>query len=341
MQLTISSQMAKRLPALARALGVDPADLCRRHLIDETLLEERTGRVPLDNVLAGLEELAALTRHPSLGLALAQNAVPEAYHTPALVLLASDTLREGFVRAFALQRLWGDGNRFALADPDTLGRAEAGLAVTFRIPGSRRTGHGILEVCALCETLAGARALTGRSTESALAVGLPSTSDELGELTRFFGVVPALGVERAFVVLSNALVDARLSSANALFLSVFERQAREELARMPPESDLLENVAAQIRRGLVRGHFTLGNVADALGTSPRTLERRLAEHGQSYQELVESIRRELASRLLEESRGIDEVAALLGYTERSSFHRAFVRWFKKTPAEFQRSRTRR
>jgi AraC-like DNA-binding protein len=70
------------------------------------------------------------------------------------------------------------------------------------------------------------------------------------------------------------------------------------------------------------------------------VERRLAEQGERYQELVESVRRDLALRMLEESRGIDELAALLGYTERSSSHRAFVRWFGKTPATFQRSRAR-
>lgn len=333
--------MARRLPTLAGALGVDPTELCRRHRLNEVSLEERTGRVPLENVLAGLEELLSLANHPTLGLILAQNAEPEAYHTPALVLLASDTLREGFARAFALQRLWGDGNRFALAEPRALGRGEEGLAVTFRIPSARRIGHGILEVCALTETLAGARAITGRSTEAALAVGFPSVSDDVGELTRFFGVVPEMGVERAFVILSNSLVDTSLSSAHALFLSVFERQAREELAHMPPEDDLIENARAQINRGLVRGHFTLSNVADALGMSPRTLERRLAEHGERYQKLVESVQRGLALRMLEESRSVEEVAALLGYTERSSFHRAFVRWFGKTPVAFQQSRARK
>jgi AraC-like DNA-binding protein len=324
---------------LARALGADPVELCRRHRLDQASLEDRASRVPLDNVLSGLEELQ-LTKAPALGLALAQNAEPEAYHTPALVLLASDTLREGFARAFALQRLWGDGDRFALVEPHALGRRDAGLAVTFRIPSARRTGHGILEVCALAETLAGARALTGRSTEAALGVGFPSVSDDVAELTRFFGVVPEVGVERAFVALSDSLLDARLSSAHALFLSVFERQAREELASLPPEGDLLGDVRAQISRGLVRGHFALSNVADALGMSPRTLERRLTEHGERYQALVESIRRDLASRLLDGTRSVGEVATLLGYTERSSFHRAFVRWFGKTPATFQQGRPR-
>ena len=107
---------------------------------------------------------------------------------------------------------------------------------------------------------------------------------------------------------------------------------------MPPESDLVANVRSEIVRGLARGRFALGDCAEALGTSQRTLERRLAEHGTPYQELVDGVRRGLALRLLKDTRGIEEVALLLGYTERSSFHRACLRWFGKTPLELRRAK---
>jgi AraC-like DNA-binding protein len=336
--------MARRLPALAEALGQDPVALCRLQRIDAALLRDPSARVPLDPVLAGLEHLLAATEHPSLGLALSRCTEPGAYHTPALVLLASDTFREGLARAFQLQRLWGDGERFGLAAPQAVlangaeNLAEAGACITFRIPQPRRLGHGVLEVCALAETLAGARALTGRASESALAVGFPQATDAAGELEQFFGVAPVIGCERAYLVLSKSLVDQRLRNANALFCSVFERQALEELARLPPEDDVVGNVRAEIIRGLARGRFGLHDCAGALGTSARTLERRLTERSLRYKQLVESVRCELAPRLLGEPRTIEEVAALLGYTERSSFHRAFVRWFGKTPVAFQRSR---
>jgi len=321
---------------LAEKLGVDASALCRRHQIDQGLLEDPAARLPLENLLSGFEELLHLTQHASLGLELSRHAETGAYHTPALVLLASNTLREGFARAFEFQRLWGDGQRFLVQEPSALNRSEAGLAVTFRIPSPRRDGHGILEVCALAETLTAARALTGRPQDAALSVGLPSTTDSVAELTEFFGVAPELGSDVAFVVLSNEMVDARLLHANALFLSVFEHQAREELSQLPPEGDMVANVRSEIVRGLARGRFALGDCAEALGTSARTLERRLAEQGTPYQELVEAVRRELALRLLKDTRGIEEVALLLGYTERSSFHRACLRWFGKTPLELRR-----
>jgi AraC-like DNA-binding protein len=181
------------------------------------------------------------------------------------------------------------------------------------------------------------RGLSGRATESALAVGLPSTTDDLALLAEHFGVTPRLGVPRAYCVWSEELMDQPLTTAHALFLGVFERQASVEIAALPAPDDLLARVRGEIRRGLARGHFGLADSARALGLSSRTLERRLVERGSHHRELVEQVRREQALRWLGERRPIDQVAILLGYAERASFHRACVRWFGKTPVELGRA----
>ena len=80
---------------------------------------------------------------------------------------------------------------------------------------------------------------------------------------------------------------------------------------------------------------SLDRVASRLGTSSRSLGRRLAEEGTSFKELVDELRRELARRYLEQ--GVHRpksIAALLGYKELSAFHHAFRRWTGTTPAKF-------
>lgn len=330
--LQVSSRMANRLPTLAARLGLNAEQLCRRHGLNEATLQDRTGRVPLDSVLAGLEDMIDQTGNRSLGLELAMSAGPNVYHTPGLVLLASDSLKEGFVRAFELQRLWGDGDRFAVAAAAEVGLSE-GFVVTFRIPSRRRRGHGILEVCALAETMTAARSLTGRQTEPALAVGLPSTTDDIDTLTSFFGVVPRLSEPCAYLVLDERTVDIPLLHAHRMFRQIFERQAQEELLELPPNEDFLASVRAEILRGLARGRATLDDCAVTIGLSRRTFERRLAERGCGFQELVDSARKSRTLQLLGTGLSVEETAALLGYSERSSFHRACLRWFGKTPTE--------
>ena len=79
-------------------------------------------------------------------------------------------------------------------------------------------------------------------------------------------------------------------------------------------------------------------LAIRIKSSERTLQRRLADEGTSFDRVVHGLLRELALRHLASTRhSIAEVAWLLGYSEASAFHRTFKRWMKETPAEYRRS----
>ena len=67
--------------------------------------------------------------------------------------------------------------------------------------------------------------------------------------------------------------------------------------------------------------------------SARTLSRRLFEHGTSYHGILDEVRRGFADLLLRDpDHALAEIAVLLGYSDVSSFHRAYVRWTGRTPA---------
>jgi len=80
-------------------------------------------------------------------------------------------------------------------------------------------------------------------------------------------------------------------------------------------------------------------VARQLGFAERTLRRRLAEEGTSYDEIASAALASMAaSYLLDRQRTIQETAFELGFTDRAAFHRAFKRWTGTTPASFRKSR---
>jgi AraC-like DNA-binding protein len=80
----------------------------------------------------------------------------------------------------------------------------------------------------------------------------------------------------------------------------------------------------------------LSEVAHHFGMSGRTLQRRLAELGYSYQDLVDESRRQLAERLLQETDfSLVEIAFMTGFSEQSAFARAFKRWAGQTPRHFR------
>ena len=72
--------------------------------------------------------------------------------------------------------------------------------------------------------------------------------------------------------------------------------------------------------------------------SPRTLQRRLRAERTTFAAVLEGLRRQMAGSLLQDrTLAIYEVAFLLGYSEPSTFFRAFRRWNNTSPLEFRRS----
>ncbi|MCY1179300.1 HTH-type transcriptional regulator VirS [compost metagenome] len=114
------------------------------------------------------------------------------------------------------------------------------------------------------------------------------------------------------------------------------RQHTEALLARLPSEGLRARVVALLGAQLARGEPDRGALAAALGLSERTLQRRLADEGSSYQQLLNDTRRHLAERHLEEGRlPIAEIAVLLGYSEPSVFFRAFRQWTGLTPGEYR------
>ncbi|MEO1733145.1 MAG: AraC family transcriptional regulator [Pseudomonadota bacterium] len=93
-----------------------------------------------------------------------------------------------------------------------------------------------------------------------------------------------------------------------------------------------------IARSLSDGVPKVADVARGLGMSARSFHRRLSEHGLTFQTLTETTRRDLAKELLSDDRhSLADVAFLTGFSEQSSFSRAFKRWVGHTPASFRKS----
>jgi AraC-like DNA-binding protein len=109
----------------------------------------------------------------------------------------------------------------------------------------------------------------------------------------------------------------------------------------PNEDAFVRRVRDAIGSCLAEGDARSGveEVSGALGTSARSLQRRLSERGTSYSTLLDEVRREQAETLLSrEGVLLAEVAYRLGFVDLSAFFRAFRQWTGMTPRQFQRTR---
>jgi AraC-like DNA-binding protein len=100
------------------------------------------------------------------------------------------------------------------------------------------------------------------------------------------------------------------------------------------------SINAQIRRILERSDEAdmpdFESVAFQLNTSTQTLRRRLKEEHTSFQAIKDQVRRDMAIYYLSENKySINEIALKVGFTEPSTFHRAFKKWTGVTPGDYR------
>lgn len=106
--------------------------------------------------------------------------------------------------------------------------------------------------------------------------------------------------------------------------------------RAASRTTVLQQVEDYVRGALPSGQCSIERCAKKLGASVRTLQANLSEHGVRFSDILERQRIEMATTYLEQGDlALDEVAALLGYSEQSSFGRAFKRWTGSTPQNYR------
>ncbi len=151
-----------------------------------------------------------------------------------------------------------------------------------------------------------------------------------------FGCPVHFGTEIDALLISHEIMRAPNRVGDPSIVKFFDTHLEEELSKFDDDASLERRVRLRVSQSLSQGIPTLSDIASYFGMSGRTLQRRLADRGYSYQALVDESRRELAERLLKETEyPLAEVAFLTGFSEQSAFNRAFKRWAGQTPRSFR------
>lgn len=128
------------------------------------------------------------------------------------------------------------------------------------------------------------------------------------------------------------VVDKVLSSANPSLAQLNEDIVVEYLDRLD-QGDVPGRVRREIVRQLPSENFSQSLVAEALNMTPRTMRRWLRSHDTSFNELVTDVRQDLARKLVaDDNVSVTEMSFMLGFSEVSSFTRAFRNWHGVPPS---------
>jgi AraC-like DNA-binding protein len=162
-----------------------------------------------------------------------------------------------------------------------------------------------------------------------------ATPVDLTTYQRFFRCPVHFNASEYAIVFSSELLDVPLATSDPCLYGLLEGYARQLLVQLPcAGGDIQQRVRGALLRELDGGNPTKEYIASLLRLSPRTLTRRLADAGTTFEEVLSSLRCELSARYLRDTElSISEIALALGFSGASSFVRAFRRWTGSSPSE--------
>ncbi len=306
------------------ALGYDSAALLAAARVDAATLDDPDARVSCE-AFGTMVAAALRERHtPNLALRVAEQTPIGAYPLLDYLVLTTNTLGDAVRQLAQYFKLVGNPVSVAIDDDDDPVRVEM----------ARSPAPFTLEYSVALLVFNLRRETDGRFTP--VGASFAHVPDDVDEFARALRCRVVTGAPWNGVTIAREQWTLPMRRGDPVLRRVLERHADETLARMPSRGGIADEVQRALARQVSGGDACIESIARALGTSARTLQRRLAAERTSYQDLLDGARKEAAGRYLASSgMAICEIAYLVGYSEPAPFHRAFKRWFGTTPEAYR------
>ena len=329
---TVDPSVVRVLVNTAEHLGLRRADVLDDEMRAALEEDDPDRRLPSPWVRHLWTRLVACRPDEPLGVRVAETTDLSSFGALGYVITHSPTVRDALRRFLRFQRIADPRLKWSLVE------ALPSVRLVLRVePWGSELRHPVEALIGVAA--GGARLLhpTLSAEHVELAHPAPASAAHAEALRALCGAEVRWGAAENAVSVPASALDVTLPFADPPLGAILERHLRGVLAAVPePGGPLARRVSELVAARLESGAAT-GEVARALATSRRTLQRRLRDEGTSFAAIVDETRLARALQLIAD-RGVrlTEIALLTGFAEARAFARAFRRWTGEGPAEHRR-----
>ena len=326
---TYSSFMATEVAC--RILGVDPQVMLETAGLGALASSRTEARVTAQQYFDCWNTMEVLSPRadyvPYLGVAISRGPVIPVFFT----LSCAPDMETGLMRLAQFKSLLGPTLMRVFWDGNLL-RLEYD-SVDARVP--MPPSLGALQLVVAVENIRGAAA----HLICPVAAGFDGTEEERHMIAGHLGIMPERS-HAAYVAFSPEDAKRRFISENPSLWADIEADLKLQLAAQNDRWPVIDRTRGALVDLMPSGRTGAEDVALALGISRSTLQRRLRDEGTTYQVVLDTTRRDMATRYLSKTTlRADEIASVLAYRDANSFSRSFRRWTGLTPLAFRRQAT--
>ena len=317
---------------IIESYGIDPEPLFAAEDIRPKLPIDPSLRLPYEKIDRIRAKAAELSSDEAIGIRAAS--VYSASHLGALGYAwhASMTLRNAFNRLERFIRVVNDKAEVLIEDVDNY------MVVTIRLDVSSenltvRDDSALAIITRMCRLVCGDRF---RLQEVNFKHQAPQ---DLKPYFEFFACQLNFDQADNQLLIPSSIADDILVGANPELALLNDQVVTRRLALLD-RNDIVARVQSALMEQLPNGQVSDDSIASALHMSVRTMHRKLAEVNQNFRTLLVEVRRNLAELyILDNSLTLTEISLLLGFSEPSSFSRAFKGWTGSSPTEIRQARS--
>lgn len=331
MSLTYSAPAVGITLKIIRSHGVDPDPLMRKLHIDPKRVSDPNARFRYTQIDDLWALAVAQVDDPAFGLKAAEFWHPSQLGALGYAWLASSSLRTAIKRMVRYMRILTEGAHLELDE------TADELCVSLRYEEisrqqATRTDSFMAMLVAMCRANAGDEF---HPTSVSLTHSAPEDTGAFFALFRC-PVEFSAGVNGFNISLGWA--DRVLPSSNPQLAKLNDQVMIRYLASLDDDS-IIERIKTEIIQQLPSGGVADETVAQALYMNARTMQRKLHKEGTTFKTILNGVRMELADTyLVDNNLGLSEISFLLGFSELSSFSRAFKRWTGESPKDYRNLR---
>lgn len=246
--------------------------------------------------------------------------------------LASLTLRKAFSRLERFIRVVNDKAVVQVKDVD----GYMVVTIILNLPSacvSARDDGALATITRMCRLVCG-----DQFRLQAVNFKHPAPGD-LKPYFEYFGCQLNFDQPENQILIPLSIADEFLVGGNSELALLNDQVVTRRLALMD-RSDIVTRVQSALMEQLPIGNISDESVAASLHMSVRTMHRKLMEVNNNFRTLLVEMRRDLAEHyILDNSLTLTEISMLLGFSEPSSFSRAFKSWTGSAPSEIRQGRS--
>lgn len=306
--------------------GLDPEPLFRKYKLDINAIHDPDGRIPAESFERILADVVEQTNDPFLGLREAEYFLPTHLGPLGFAWLASANLHEALTRLQRYSRVIKDKLIIEVSEKQSIINVEISYAPSV-MPIYHRDTADLSVLVKMCRFIYG-----NEWNPLQVHLAYPEPAD-ISYYFSYFRCPVVFDATGNGLQIDKAIAQKRATGANEHLASLNDHAVARYLAHRSRE-DIVSRARVAILGLLSEGKTSEDSVAERLHLSTRQLNRKLKGEDTSFRDLLRECRQELAEQYIKDStRSLTEISYLLGFSEPSSFSRAYRRWTGSSPTE--------